>query len=319
MVHQMLLGLQSSGTEVCVFNTDENRDALDFEGRTYDRGRLGPVWLRWEALGPRIEQFRPDLIVCNAGGLSFRPETASALRRSTMLLGIALSDPDVFAPATSRIAPNFHLFATNADSCVPGYRLLGANAIELPLATNPAFFCPLPGRPEFDCEVLVIGHAHWDRIETVRRLSERFNLHIHGPEWDLHGLPGRSPLYGEELLQALNSARVSVVFPRTLAGHRIAKVAVFDFIAGGALVATERIRPLERYFEYDREIIGFGDTDELIVKVRYYLDNPEGARAIRAAGHKRVLENHTWSKVWPRILQQLPWNKDFESEGAAIA
>ena len=222
-----------------------------------------------------------------------------------MMLGIALSDPDVFAPATSRIASNFDLFATNADSCLPAYRLLGANAILLPLASNPDFFHPLPGRPEFDCDVLVIGHAHWDRIETVRRLSQRFQLHIHGPEWERHGLPGRSPLYGEELLRALNSARISIVFPRTLAGHRIAKVAVFDFVAAGALVATEHIRPLERYFEFDREIIGFDDIDELMRKVLYYLDHPVEAQAVRAAGHHRVLENHTWSKVWSHLIKQL--------------
>jgi spore maturation protein CgeB len=306
MVHQMLLGLRSAGAEVCVYNTDENPDALDFEGRPYDRGTFGPVWLQWESLAPGIERFGPDLIVCNAGGLSFRPENANALRRSTRLLGIALSDPDVFAPSTSRIATNFDLFATNADSCIPAYRALGANAIELPLATNPEFFRPLPGRPELDCEVLVIGHPHTDRIETVRRLSEQFRLHIHGPEWESHGLPGRSPLYGEELLRALNSARITVIFPRTLAGHPIAKVAVFDFIAGGALVATERIGPLERYFEYDREIIGFKDTDELIAKIRYYLDHLDQTETIRAAGYKKVFENHTWNKVWPRIIGRLP-------------
>jgi spore maturation protein CgeB len=319
MVHQMLLGLQSLGAEVCVYNTDENRHALDFEERPYDRGTYGPVWLRWEALAPPIEQFRPDLIVCNAGGLSFPPDIASALRRSTMLLGIALSDPDVFPTATSRIAPNFHLFATNAESCVQAYRSLGANAIALPYASNPAFFHPLPRRPEFNCEVLVIGHAHWDRIEAVRRLSERFRLHIHGPEWERHGLPGLGALYGDDLLRALNSARISLVFPRTLAGHRIPKVAVFDFIAAGALVATERIRPLERYFEYDREIIGFNDTDELIGKVRYYLDNPDQAQTIRAAGHRRVLEHHTWSKVWMRLIEQLQGIKDVIREGSATA
>jgi spore maturation protein CgeB len=306
MVHQMLLGLRAAGAEVCEYNTDENRGALDFEGRAYDRGTHGPVWLRWEALGACIEQFRPELIVCNAGGLSFRPETATALRRSTMLLGIAVSDPDVFALSTSRIAPNFHLFATNAHHCLPAYRAFGANAIALPLATNPDFFHPLPGRPELECEVLVIGHAHLNRIETVRRLSEKFQVHIHGRDWELHGLQERSPLYGEELLRALNSARISLVFPRTQAGHRIAKIAVFDFIAGGALVATERISALEPYFAYDREIIGFTDDDELVEKVRQYLDHPEQARAIRAAGNRRVLENHTWSKVWPQIIGQLP-------------
>jgi spore maturation protein CgeB len=306
----MLLGLRSAGLNVYEYNTDENSEALDCEGRTYDRGRFGPVWLRWELVGPRIEAFRPDLLVCNAGGLSLRPETASALRGSISLLGIALSDPDVFESSTSRIAANFDLFLTNSGSCIPAYTSIGANAIALPLATNPDFFQPRPARLESQCDVLVVGRAHPDRIASVRRLSEQFRVHIHGEEWEAVGLPARPPLYGEDLLSALNSARISVIFSRTPAGYSIPKIAVFDFVAGGALVATERIPEIEPYFHYDNEIIGFTDTGELISKIRYYLDHPQQAEKIRAAGYRRVLDDHTWRKVWPRILEQLPRRKD---------
>src|SRR5688500_15426520 len=93
MVRQMMLGLRSTGAEVVEFSTDDHRDALDTEGRAYDRGTTGPVWLRWEALEEPIARARPHLVVCNAGGLSFRPADARRLRESACLLGIALSDP----------------------------------------------------------------------------------------------------------------------------------------------------------------------------------------------------------------------------------
>src|ERR1700710_2082723 len=100
MVRQMMLGLRAAGAEVCEYNTDEHREALDTEGRPYDRGTTGPVWLRGERLREPLARFAPDLIVCNAGGLAFRPGDARELRRGACLLGIALSDPDVFLPAT---------------------------------------------------------------------------------------------------------------------------------------------------------------------------------------------------------------------------
>jgi hypothetical protein len=305
MVRQMMLGLRAAGAEVYEYNTDENPEALDCEGRPYDRGRFGPVWLVWDALRPQIEEFSPDLIVCNAGGLSFRPDQAKKLRKSTMLLGVALSDPDVFSPATSRIAANFDLFLTNAPGCVPGYRASGANAGVLPLATNEEFFHPVEACPGLDCEVLVIGRASPDRIEPVRRLCERFRVHLYGEGWEQHDIPATDPIYGEDLLRALNSARISVVFSRTPAGHCIAKIAVLDFIASGALVATERIPELESYFEYDSEIIGFRNQDELFAKIHYHLEHPTEALAIREAGRRRVLRDHTWSKVWPGIIGQI--------------
>jgi hypothetical protein len=305
MVRHMMLGLRAAGAEVYEYNTDLNRDALDCEDRPYDRGTFGPVWLRWDLLRPAIEEFRPELIVCNAGGLSFRPEIARSLRRSTLLLGIALSDPDVFSAATSRIAPNFDLFLTNSNSCLPEYRAMGVNADLLPLATNEEFFHPVPPRAGLACEVLVIGQAYADRIEPVRRLCEHFNVHLYGEGWDSHGLPSRGTLYGEELLAALNSARISVIFLRTSGGHAISKIGVFDFIAGGALLATEYLPELEKYFEYDRELIGFAGADDLIAKIRFHLSHPLEAQAIREAGRKRVLSQHVWRKVWPPITKRL--------------
>lgn len=305
MVRQMMLGLRSAGAQVYEFNTDLNADALDTEGREYDRGRFGPVWLRWEKLRPIVEEFRPELIVCNAGGLSFRPAQAGELRKSRKLLGIALSDPDVFPLSTSRIAGNFDLFLTNAAACVPQYRAMGVRANLLPLATNEEFFHPVPSRGDCACDVAVIGRAHADRIEPVRRLCQEFDVRIYGEEWERNGLPAGPPLYGDELLSVLNSARISVVFCRTPAGHAILKVAIFDFIAAGALVATEYVPELEHYFRYDQEIVGFHETEDLVRKIRYYLRQPEAADAVRSAGRKRVLNDHVWRKVWPAITDTL--------------
>jgi xanthosine utilization system XapX-like protein len=90
VVRQMMLGLRAADVEVYEVNTDLNPHSFYCEGRQFGRGRFGPVWLRWEVLGPLIVAFDPELIVCNVGALSFRPEIALPLRQSIALLGIAL-------------------------------------------------------------------------------------------------------------------------------------------------------------------------------------------------------------------------------------
>jgi spore maturation protein CgeB len=305
MVRQMMLGLRGAGAAVFEYNTDEHREALDTEGRTYDRGTTGPVWLRWEHLRKPLEEFDPHLVICNAGGLSFRPETARELRRRRCLLGIALSDPDVFEPATRCFAANFDLFLTNAPVCVPRYEALGARADVLPIATNEEFFHPVPPRPELACEVLVLGRAHPDRVEPVRALVESFDTHVYGEGWEEHGIASRGLIYGDDVLAALNSARITVIFFLTGGGHALVKVGLFDFPAAGALVFTNRFSEVERYLTYGREIVGFDSTADLLRQVRHYLDHPEEAEAVRRAGRERVLAEHTWPRVWPRILNQL--------------
>src|SRR5262249_15220997 len=143
VVRQMMLGLGQAGYTVHEYNTDEHPESLDTDGRPYDRGTFGPVWLNWEKMEAPIAGFRPDLIICNAGGLSFRADVVRELRRRIKLLGIALSDPEVYEPATRHIAANFHRFLTNVDVCVPRYRALGVDSGVLPAATNDEFFHPM--------------------------------------------------------------------------------------------------------------------------------------------------------------------------------
>lgn len=305
MVMQMMLGLRAAGAEVFEYSTDEHREALDTEGRHYDRGTSGPVWLRWQQLAGPLAAFQPDLVICNAGGLSFRPAAAALLRDRCCLVGIALSDPDVFQPATRHIAPLFDVFLTNAPACVPDYAALGASAEALPIATNDAFFRPLPPRPELACEVLVLGRAHPDRVEPVRALVEAFDTHLYGEGWEEHGLASRGLIFGEDALAALASAGATVIFFKTGGGHALVKVGLFDFAAAGALVVTNEFDEVRPYLTYGEEVVGFTSTADLLAKVRFYLDHPAAAAAVRRAGRARVLAEHTWPRVWPGLLQRL--------------
>jgi len=305
IVRQMMLGLRAAGAEVFEFNTDERPEALETDGIPYDRGTSGPVWLKWEVLWPVIETFQPELIVCNAGGLSFRPERAAQITAERLLVGIALSDPDVFERASSKIARNFHVFLTNAPQSIAAYRNLGACAMALPIATNEEFFQPVPPRADLRCDALLIGRAHRDRVEPIRALREHFNVHVYGEEWEKFGVPSRGLIYGQDVLAALNSALVTLIFSRTAAGHGIIKVGLFDFLAGGALVAADYIPELEQCLEPGREILTFRDKDELVAIVERCRTHPEEAAAIRTAGRARVLRDHTWRTVWPGLLRSI--------------
>jgi len=161
------------------------------------------------------------------------------------------------------------------------------------------------GWNELACEVLVLGRAHADRVGPVRALAERFETHVYGEGWEQHGLAARGTIYGDDVLAALSSAKMTMVFFRTGAGHALVKVGLFDFAAAGALVVTNRYPEAEKYFEFGREIVGFDDTPDLLRQVEYLLTHPGEAEAIRRAGRERVLREHTWTRVWPRILMQL--------------
>ena len=129
-----------------------------------------------------------------------------------------------------------------------------------------------------------------------------FHVHIYGEDWEKYGIPSRGFIYGNDVLAALNSALVTLIFSRTPAGHGIIKVGLFDFLAAGALVAADYIPEIEEYLEPGREILTFRNTDELVALVEHCRTHPEEAKAVREAGRARVLREHTWRALWPGLL-----------------
>ena len=305
IVAQMLHGLKTAGATVFELNTDENPQVLDMQGLPYDRGTSGPVWLIRENVFPLILRFRPHIIVCTAGGLSFRPSDVAALHSwGIKLLGIALSEPDVYEATTGKVAKNFDVFYTNDKHSINIHRRHGVNAHQLPMGTDESFFHPGTPRAEYLCDVLHLGAAHPDRIESVRTLTEHFNTHVYGENWEKYGIENKGFVFGENTLSTLSSAKIVIVFSRTPSGHQIIKPQLFNFLSAGCLVATEVFSDLEQYFTTDKEIIGFTNQTEMVEKIKYYLEHPEEANIIRTAGHKKSLQ-FTWDKVWVTLISSL--------------
>lgn len=305
IVAQMLNGLKATGITTFEFNTDKNLNTLDTETRPYDRGASGPVWLKTEKLLPLILWFRPHFIICNAGGLSFHKKDAIFLRQlGIKLVGIALSEPDVYELSTSKIAHNFDVFYSNDKDSVELHRQNNILAYQLPMATDASFFYPVPPQENYVCDVLHLGAAHEDRIEAVRMLEKHFDTHVYGENWDQHGVKGRGFVFGKDVLITLSSAKIVVIFSRTPSGKQIVKPQLFNFLSAGALVLTEDFPDIHSYFDVGKDVVGFSGMNDMVEKVQYYLNHPKEAAAIRKSGREKALQ-YTWDKVWCRLLTSL--------------
>ena len=75
----------------------------------------------------------------------------------------------------------------------------------------------------------------------------------------------------------------------------------------GAVHLVNRSSELKEYFEEDREMLFYDSEEELLDKVRYYLDpERDGIRQkIRKLARKRAEKEHTWMKRFEKIWQVL--------------
>jgi len=87
--------------------------------------------------------------------------------------------------------------------------------------------------------------------------------------------------------------------PRTLKGTD------FEAPMSGAFYLTEYSDGIAQLYNIGEEIETFKTIPESVDKIKYYLENPTEAEAIREAGRQRALRDYTWTKVLDRVFDEI--------------
>jgi len=250
-----------------------------------------------------VADFKPDAIICNAGGMTLTPQLHTELKQQGIVtVGIALSDPDVFPHQGKHYAHLFDLYYTNAEVSVAQYAEIGVIARLLPFAASPSFHRPLPDVKKI-YDIIIVGHPRADRLAVVKELDKHFKVGLYGKGWKRWGVfPRGRQVNGEEQVRALNSGKAYLSFSKTVAGYINVKVGLFEAIACGAAVFTEEFPEMDKYFTYGKEIVGYSTLEELVHKLKRYINHPSDLTTLAENGRARLLRDHTWAKRWQQVL-----------------
>jgi spore maturation protein CgeB len=308
IVRSMFLSLKQMGHTVQEWNMDLY-DNLVYNPHKRNGG-YGPIYIRLKPILQRLLEFKPDLIICNAGGFTFKKSAISLLQAQGIpVLGITLSDPDVMDTAANYI-DRFTWHTTNSMESFKKYKSLGySNTYYMPFGIDRRFFEERAPSHKYQTDVAVIGHGRPDRYPIAEKLCQNFHTKLYGKGWP-YPKQSLGPVRGEEWFQAAYSAKLLINFPRTIKGYSNVKVGIFEGTATGRLVFTKYFKEMEYCFEYGKEIIGYKSEQDLIDKIRYYLANPEKANAIAQAGRLRCLTEHTWEKRFEFLFNKLGLTKN---------
>lgn len=297
-------GLLELGCEVQELNLTGKIPCLHNPYRR--QGGHGPVYVKLHRVLPAIREFKPQLILFGGGGLTFSEEDMAVIKRHCGVIGMTLSDPDVFS-TVSAYAGDYDFHTTNSLQAFEQYQKEGHDNIHfVPFAVDSRYFLPRDTAPQFRCDVAVIGHARPDRLQLAERLTRQFDTLLYGKGWPYRSL---GPVSGENWFRAAYGAKCLVNFPTTGAGHTNVKIGVFEATATGRLLFTQYFEEMSRYFHYDAEIVGYRDEEDLVAKLSYYLAHPEEAEALAAAGRARTARDHTWRRRFAELFSCLDVDK----------
>lgn len=237
------------------------------------------------------------------------PETVEALRAlGAPMVNLALNDKEAFvgkirgglATGVRDICRRFDLCWTSTQDALEKYCVEGAVPLYLPEGANPELH--RPHNVERTIDVSFVGQRYGNRPSVVESLREAgIRVETYGPGWPA------GPLPTEEMVRMYSRSRVNLGFGG-VAGHKDTfhlKGRDFEVPMSGGLYLTEHHEELESVFRIGKEILTYTGVEDLVSKIRRMLANPEEAEAIRQAGRRRALSEHTWEKRFGRILRNI--------------
>jgi len=96
-----------------------------------------------------------------------------------------------------------------------------------------------------------------------------------------------------DIRYVLSSERSQQEFLRAAKRIEQLKARNFEISAFGGFQLTNYTPQLENYFNIGSEVAVYMSIDDLILQIRYYLNNEKERKKITVAGHKRAVKEHT--------------------------
>lgn len=257
------------------------------------------------------------------GYLSGRLAFPSTIRTLGMMgipsLNISLDDrtkfygelePTGFA-GMADLASAFSLCWTTEQNALENYRSVGARAIFMPPGANHEVFHPHPMARDID--VCFVGQNYGKRAQIISRLREEgIQVRTFGAGWD----SGEIPL--DEMVGLFSRARITLGIGLVADSPDVVclKGRDFEVPMSGGFYLTQHHPNLAEFFELGKEIVCYHSPEDMVEKIRHFLNHPGEAEEIRQAGLRRALREHTWTGRFQKALETLDLLSGKAKDGA---
>jgi spore maturation protein CgeB len=252
----------------------------------------------WSALLAQVRGYRPDAV--HIACMDAMPErVVEEIARSVRLVvgQVAAELP------TDRGYHHYGLVVSSIPDLVTRFRRSGIPSEWLPLAFEPSVRREIP-EVERDIPVSFVGSfsdAHPQRAEVVDAVARVTPLQT----WTVSrwALPRGTPIartvqghvFGIDMYRVMARSQITLNTHAAIAGQDANNLRLYEATGMGALLLTEARSNLGQLFDVGKEVVVYHSPREAAELVRYYLDHPDEARTIAAAGQARTLGDHTWT------------------------
>jgi spore maturation protein CgeB len=148
---------------------------------------------------------------------------------------------------------------------------------------------------------------HLPRIPILEDVAREFPLEFWG--YGVESLPSESPLratykgeaWGLDLYRTLARSEIVINIHGPVAAGYANNMRLYEATGCGALLITESAPNLGDLFEVGQEVVSYDGPDDLMDKLRHYLEHGDERLAMAAAGQHRTMRDHGYRKLMGRL------------------
>jgi hypothetical protein len=109
----------------------------------------------------------------------------------------------------------------------------------------------------------------------------------------------------ERYAGALRRSKISLNFSHSIPGKHQLKGRVFEILLSGALLMESENDMTPQYFTPMVDYVTFDSKEDLLDKVRYYLEHDEEREQIAYSGYKKAIKNYSGEAFWDKVLNKM--------------
>jgi len=258
----------------------------------------------------RIQQFKPDLILC-IHGHKFGESVLKEINIPKIGWWV---EPNPNIETLIRYARLFDLYLSYDSEIVEMLNNLHIRSEYQSHVASPSDFYPIPEMTK-DIDILFYGSwSHWREEVLFAAYKATKNIALFGSDWLkkctlFSHKELKSILWGREIV----SPQLNEVISRSkvvLAAQRLNKATTgldtraFDALASGALLLTDAPKDLFRHFKDHEDLLLYESSDEVPRLIKTVLSGVIEISKIKGAGRKKVLQGLTYQVLCQKISNE---------------
>ncbi len=194
-----------------------------------------------------------------------------------------------------------HLFCsiTTSKEAFVKYKENNLNVIKSQWASNPKYYHPVPAGEKYD--VSFVGQKYGPRERILEYLRENnIPIDIFGRGWGVY-------VPFEKVISVFSNSKININISASSLDPKIKQIKgrIFEVPMCGGFLLTDYVNGLEDYFTIGKEIVCYEDKEDLVNKIKYYLENEKQRKEIAENGYCAALERNTWDKRFYAIFKEL--------------